>query len=71
VAGHINSIAQGLVALMKLQKDKPESVQFANALTLKQDGAQGVVSMALPDNDAVAMMKADAARKAQRKAEKE
>jgi hypothetical protein len=71
VAGHINSIAQGLVALMKLQKDKPESVQFANALTLKQDGAQVVVSMALPDNDAVAMMKADAARKAQRKAEKE
>jgi hypothetical protein len=71
VAGHITSIAQGLIALMKLQKDKPESVQFANALSLKQDGAQVVVSLVLPDNDAMALMKADAARKAQRKAEKE
>jgi hypothetical protein len=70
VAGHINSIAQGLVALMKLQKDKPESVRFAEALSLKQDGSQVVASLVLPDNDAVAMMKADAVRKAQRKAEK-
>lgn len=71
VAGHINSIAQGLLALMKLQKDKPESVKFANALSLKQDGSQVVVSLVLPDSDAVAMMKADAARKAQRKAQGE
>lgn len=70
VAGHIYSIAQGLVALMKLQKEKPESVRFAEALSLKQDGSQVVVSMVLPDNDAVAMLKADAARKAQKKAEK-
>jgi hypothetical protein len=71
VAGHITSIANGLVALMKLQKDKPESARFAEALSLKQDGAQVVISLALPDKDAVEMMKADAARKAQRKAEKE
>jgi hypothetical protein len=70
VAGHISSIAQGLVALMKLQKDKPESVRFAEALSLKQDGPQVVVNLVLPDADAVALMKADAARKAQRKAEK-
>ena len=70
VAGHINSIAQGLVALMKLQKDKPESVRFAEALSLKQDGAQVVASLVLPDNDAIAMMKADAARKAERKTER-
>lgn len=70
IAGHINSIAQGLVSLMKLQKDKPESVQFANALSLNQDGAKVVVSLSLPDSDAVAMMKADAARKALRRAEK-
>jgi hypothetical protein len=55
---------------MKLQKDKPESVRFAEALSLKQDGSQVVASLVLPDNDAVAMMKADAVRKAQRKAEK-
>jgi hypothetical protein len=70
VAGHINSIAQGLVALMKLQKDKPESIRFAEALSLRQDGSQVVASLVLPDNDALAMIKADAARKAQRKAEK-
>lgn len=71
VAGHINSIAQGLVALMKLQKDKPESIRFADALSLRQDGSRVVANLVLPDNDALAMMKADAARKAQRKAEKE
>jgi hypothetical protein len=70
VAGHIASIAQGLISLLKLQQDKPESVKFAQALTVKQDGPRVTVSMSMPANDVVEMMKADAARKAQKRAEK-
>jgi len=67
VAQNMASIGQGLLALMKLQKEKPESVKLATALSLKQDGASVVVTLAMPADDAVELMKADAARKAQKK----
>jgi hypothetical protein len=70
VAGNMASIAQGLIALMKLQEDKPEASKLAQALTLKQDGSHVTLSLSLPVNDAVEIMKADAARKAQKKAQK-
>jgi hypothetical protein len=71
VASGIASVAQGLVSLIKLQKEKPESIKLAEALTLKQDGSSVVVSLALPAQDVVEIMKADAARKAAKKAQKE
>lgn len=71
VAGNISSIAQGLVSLLKLQKERPESVKVAEALTLKQDGSSVTVSLSLPSQDVVDMMKADAARKAAKKAQKD
>jgi len=71
IAGHMATIAQGLVALLKLQKDNPESARLADGLALKQDGPRLVASLALPSSDVVAMMKADAARKAARKAQRE
>ncbi|HWI58922.1 MAG TPA: hypothetical protein VNZ22_16975, partial [Bacillota bacterium] len=58
VAGHIASIAQGLLALMKLQKEKPESVKLAEALGLKQEGPRVVAHLGLPANDIIAMVKA-------------
>lgn len=64
VAGHVLSIAQGLLALSKLQTDKPESVAVANAITITQDGGRVVGSLVLPAGQAVQMMKADATRKA-------
>ncbi len=69
VAGHIGSIAQGLLALMKLQSGKPEAAKLAEALTLRKDGAQVIISLTLPDAEAVELLKADAARKAQRRAQ--
>ena len=66
VAGHVFSIAQGLLALAKLQTDKPESVKVANAIDLKQDGSRVVGSLAMPATELVDIMKADAARKAKR-----
>jgi hypothetical protein len=71
VAKQMATVGQGLVALMKLQKDNPSSAKLAEALSLKQDGAMIVVSLAVPTAEAIDLAKADAARKAQKKAEKE
>ena len=71
VARQMASVGQGLVALMKLQKDNPGSVKLAEALSLKQDGAGVVAALAVSTDEAIEMMKADAARKAQKKAEKD
>ena len=68
VAGHINAIGSGLISLMKLQKEKPEAVKFAEALVLRQEGNKVIVSASMPANDIIEGMKADAARKAARKA---
>jgi hypothetical protein len=67
VAGNLHAISSGLISLIKLQKEKPESVRFAEALQLKQDGSKVIVSMSMPVDDAIAGMKADAARKAAKK----
>lgn len=71
VAGNIASIAQGLVALMKLQKDKPEAVKVGEAISLKQNGDRVTLSLSVPGEQAVALMKADAARKAAKRAQQE
>ena len=70
VASHMLSVGQGLTALMKLQTGKPEAATFANALSLRQDGSQVIVNLSLPDSQAVSLLKANAARKHQAKAEK-
>ena len=71
VARQMATVGQGLVALMKLQKDNPGSAKLASALSLKQDGTSVVVSLAVPTAEAIDFAKADAARKAQKQAEKE
>ena len=71
VARQMVSVGQGLVALMKLQKDNPGSVKVAEALALKQQGAGVVVTLAVPTSEVIELMKAGAARKAQQKAEGE
>ena len=71
VAKQMATVGQGLVALMKLQKDNPGSAKLAEALSLKQDGASVVVSLAIPTAEAIEIAKAEAARKAQKQAEKE
>jgi len=71
VAKQMALVGQGLMALIKLQKGNPGSVKLVEGLSLKQDGAELVASLAAPINDAVELMKADAAKKAQKKAEAE
>jgi hypothetical protein len=71
VAKQMASVGQGLLALMKLQQNNPGSVKLAEALSLKQDGAGVVAALNVSTGEAIELMKADAARKAQKKAEKE
>ena len=67
VAGHINAIASGLISLMKLQKEKPEAVKFAEALVLSQEGSKVIVNASMAAGDLNEGMKADAALKEARK----
>ena len=71
VAKQVAFVVQGVVALAKLQKEKPEAGKLAEALSLKQDGASVVATLAMPAADAINILKADAERKAQKKAEKD
>lgn len=64
VATNVLSIVQGLVSLVKMQNDKPESIKVANAISLAQEGDRVVANLVLPASEAVEFMKADAARKA-------
>src|SRR5262249_23946996 len=70
VAGNMASIARGLIALMKLQRDKPEAAKLAQALTLKQDGSILTLNLNIPAPEALDVIKAEAARKMEKKAEK-
>jgi hypothetical protein len=63
-ATQIAAIGQGLLALGKLQQQNPEAGKLAQALQIHQDGATVTASLALPENDVVDALKADAARKA-------
>jgi hypothetical protein len=71
VAQQMSWVGRGLVALMTLQKDNPGTATLGDAITLKQDGATVVASLAIPTGDAIELMKADAVRKAKKKADKE
>jgi hypothetical protein len=70
VATSMMAIAQGMVGLLKLQKDKPEAAKFLQAIALKQDGASLVLTIDLPTDDVVGAMKASAERKAAKAAQK-
>jgi len=71
VAQLMASVGHGLVALLKLQRDNPGSQKLAEGLSVRQDGAHVIVTLAMPTGGVVDLMKADAARKAKKQAEKE
>jgi hypothetical protein len=64
MAQQIQSIGQGLVSLMALQKDKPESTRLSQALSVKQEGATITVKLSIAADDVVGMAKAKAAKAA-------
>jgi hypothetical protein len=70
VARQMAAVGQGLVTLMRLRKDDVASVRLAEALSLKQVGTGVVVSLALPSEQAIELIKANLARQAQQKTRK-
>lgn len=70
VASSMMAIAQGMIGLLKLQKDKPEAAKFLQAVALKQDGASIVLTIDVPTDDVVNAMKASEERKAAKAAQK-
>ena len=71
VAKQMMLIGQGTIALMKLVGGNPGSSKLAESLSLKQDGAGVIASMVVYTADAIELMKADIARKAEKKAKGE
>ena len=67
IAKQIEAVGRGLIGLMSLQP-KPEGQKFAQALSVQQEGLVVRVRLALTADDAVQLMKDDAARKAAAKA---
>lgn len=63
IAKQIEAVGRGLIGLMSLQP-KPEAQQFAQSLAVEQEGLVVQVRLALSADDAVQLMKDDAARKA-------
>jgi hypothetical protein len=59
-ATQIASIAQGIIALGKLQQDKPAALKLANAITIKQDEANVVATLTIAEADVVGLIKTGA-----------
>lgn len=68
VAQQMYSVAQGLLALGKLQ-NKPETAKLVNALSVKQDDTWVVANLNVDADDLVEALKAKAAHKAEKRAE--
>ena len=66
VAQNMASIGQGLVSLMKLQKEKPDTVKLAEALALKQHGSTLLVHCTLAADEVVGWLKSKADKKSKK-----
>jgi hypothetical protein len=69
VAKQAATVVQGLLAFAKLQTEKPAG-KLAEALLLKQDGSNLVATLVMPAADVIGLLKANAEKKDQPKAEK-
>lgn len=56
-ATQISAIAQGLVALLKLQQGNPDVLKIANAVSLRQDGATVTATASIPSQDVLDLIK--------------
>lgn len=64
---NVATVARGLVALLALQKDKPEAIQLARGLTVTEEGARAVINLSLSADEVVKVMQAKAAQKTESK----
>jgi len=62
----MDSIAQGLLALLQLQKADPNATKLANAIQIKQDGATVGLTLSEPSSDLIDMIKEGQKKKEQK-----
>lgn len=67
VAKQMSDVCRGLVALLTLQKDKPDALKLAQGITISQEEKIVGAKLSLPADDVVAMIKAKAANKSEGK----
>ncbi len=63
VAKQVSSIANGLIGLMTLKKDKPDSVKLAQGLSVEQNGVGVTVKLNMVADEVIALLKNAAAQK--------
>jgi hypothetical protein len=63
VAKNLEAIGRGLIALLSLQREKPEAQKLAKSLSVQQAGATVVVQLSLPSGDVIELLKVAEAKK--------
>ncbi len=56
-ANSIFAMVNGLLALVRFQKDNPDILKLANAISIKQDGTTVLLGLAAPSADIVQLIK--------------
>ena len=62
-ATQINSIAQALPAILRLQQGNPDALKLANAINFRQDGDTVTATLSIPSAQMVDIIKDDMAKK--------
>jgi hypothetical protein len=70
VAGHLNAIAQGLLSLMKLNKEKPAQARLADSFALSREGSAVLGTINLTADEVISGLKQWENRERERKARK-
>jgi hypothetical protein len=70
IATQAATVVQGLLAMVRLQKDKPEAGRLAEALSLKQAGATVVATLVMPAAEVVGLLRTETEKKARQEPEK-
>jgi hypothetical protein len=66
----IANIAQGLVALLKLQQNDANATKLANAIAIKQDGPMVGLTLSVPSSELIDMIKEGEKKGEEKRAEK-
>jgi hypothetical protein len=69
-ASQLNTMAQGLLGMLKLQSSDTNAAKFANSIAIKQEGDTVGVTLSMPSSEMVEMMKAGEEKGAQRRAQR-
>jgi hypothetical protein len=60
-ASQISAMVNGLLALLRFQKDNPDLLKLANGINVRQDGVAVILSLSAPSADIIQILKKGAA----------